>query len=191
MYNYNTIRAVPFGQQRKGVVIVMVAVLLVVMLGCVALAVDIGYLYVARTELQRTADAAALAGARALGRGSSTPFGEHLYLEADVSAEQAVQMACQKVEGAYGIVVICQKEPDKLIAARDPYGFKPLSIGKLKDSYLVVLVSMKKGIAGNYKMTQAFIERYTHSLSFNLIHDCTFHSIESFFYGSTLSLQFL
>ena len=43
----------------------MVAVLLVLLLGCVALAVDIGYLYVVRTELQRTADAAAMAGAPA------------------------------------------------------------------------------------------------------------------------------
>ena len=57
----------------------MVAVLLVVILGCAALAVDIGYLYVARAELQRTADAAAMAGAQALGRGADSPFGEYLY----------------------------------------------------------------------------------------------------------------
>jgi len=51
---------------------------------------------------------------------------EHLYLEVDVSAEQAVQMACHKVEGAYGIVVACNNEPDKLIAARKG---SPLVIG--------------------------------------------------------------
>ncbi len=57
----------------------MVAVFLVVILGCAALALDIGYLYVARAELQRTADAAAMAGAQALGRDFDSPFGEYLY----------------------------------------------------------------------------------------------------------------
>lgn len=65
--------------ERRGAIIVMVAILLVVLLGCVALAVDIGHLYVARTELQRAADAAALAGAQALGRGLDSPLGEYLF----------------------------------------------------------------------------------------------------------------
>ncbi len=75
------LRFYPRQAQPKGAVIVMVAVMLVVLLGCAALAVDIGYLYVARAELQRTADAAALAATQALARGSDIPFGEHLYPE--------------------------------------------------------------------------------------------------------------
>lgn len=59
---------------------------------------------------------------------------EHLYLEADVSAEQAVQMACQKVEGAFGIVVMCSREPNQLIAARRG---SPLVIGVGKDEYFL------------------------------------------------------
>ena len=81
MNKYNTSSDVFFCQQRKGTIIVMVAVMLVVLLGCVALAVDIGYLYVARAELQRAADAAALAGAQAMGRDYDSPFGEYLYPE--------------------------------------------------------------------------------------------------------------
>lgn len=46
---------------RKGNIVVLAAILMVVMLGCVAFAVDIGYLLLARTELQRSADSAALA----------------------------------------------------------------------------------------------------------------------------------
>lgn len=42
--------------------------------------------------------------------------------------------ALRKVEGAYCITILTD---DKLIAARDPYGFRPLSIGKLNDAYLV------------------------------------------------------
>lgn len=59
---------------------------------------------------------------------------EHLYLEVDVSAEQAVQMACHKIEGAYGIVVACKNEPDKLIAARKG---SPLVIGVGEGEYFI------------------------------------------------------
>jgi Putative Flp pilus-assembly TadE/G-like len=49
----------------RGVTILLVTVALVVMLGLAALGIDVVTLYVARTEAQRAADAAALAGARA------------------------------------------------------------------------------------------------------------------------------
>lgn len=52
--------------QRRGVVAVQVAVVLTVMFGFAALTVDVGTLYNVRAELQRSADAAALAGASAL-----------------------------------------------------------------------------------------------------------------------------
>lgn len=48
---------------RRGAVAVLVLFLLVAILGCVSLALDLGYLTVARTEMQRTADSAALAAA--------------------------------------------------------------------------------------------------------------------------------
>lgn len=51
--------------------------------------------------------------------------------------EQVLE-ALRIVRGAYSIVILTQ---DSLIAARDPYGFRPLSIGKLKtnngDAYIV------------------------------------------------------
>ena len=49
----------------RGVTILLVTVALVVMLGLAALGIDVVTLYVARTEAQRAAEAAALAGARA------------------------------------------------------------------------------------------------------------------------------
>lgn len=48
---------------RKGSVLVLSAVLLVVMCAFVAFAVDLGFLYVAQSQLQNSADAAAMAGA--------------------------------------------------------------------------------------------------------------------------------
>ncbi|HVB34750.1 MAG TPA: pilus assembly protein TadG-related protein [Patescibacteria group bacterium] len=47
----------------RGVTLVLVALALVVLLGFMAFAIDLGVLYVARSEAQRSADAAALAGA--------------------------------------------------------------------------------------------------------------------------------
>ena len=47
---------------RRGAVSVLAALLIVLMFGFVAFAVDLGYLAVVQTELQRSADAAALAG---------------------------------------------------------------------------------------------------------------------------------
>jgi Flp pilus assembly protein TadG len=51
---------------RRGVALPFIALLLIVFLGMAALAVDVGILLGARTEAQRTADAAALAGATIL-----------------------------------------------------------------------------------------------------------------------------
>jgi len=51
---------------------------------------------------------------------------EHLYLEGDLTAEQAITMALNRVEGAYGLVIICTREPDRLFAAKKG---SPLVIG--------------------------------------------------------------
>jgi len=51
---------------------------------------------------------------------------EHLYIEGDLTAEQAITLALNRVEGAYGLLVICTKEPDRLFAAKKG---SPLVIG--------------------------------------------------------------
>ncbi len=50
------------------------------------------------------------------------------------SAEAAVGRACRKLKGAYALVVM---SPRKLIGARDPFGFKPLCIGKRDNTYIL------------------------------------------------------
>ncbi len=59
---------------------------------------------------------------------------EYIYMTGEVDAEMAVRLALGKVEGAYGIVVMCTDEPDKLIAARKG---SPLVIGVGNDEYFV------------------------------------------------------
>jgi len=48
-------------RRRKGTILVLTALLMIVLMAVVAFAVDLGYINVARTELQRSADAAAIA----------------------------------------------------------------------------------------------------------------------------------
>lgn len=50
------------------------------------------------------------------------------------SIEVAVERAMSHLRGAYSILVM---SPKKLIAARDPNGFKPLSLGKIDDGYVI------------------------------------------------------
>lgn len=51
------------------------------------------------------------------------------------SIEDAVSKAMEKLDGAYSIALMTQ---DKLIVARDSYGFRPLCYGKTKDNIYVV-----------------------------------------------------
>lgn len=60
-------------ERQRGAVTVLVAVMLTVLMGFCALAIDIAYALVVRNELQNAADAAALAGAAHLRRTSAAP----------------------------------------------------------------------------------------------------------------------
>ncbi len=50
------------------------------------------------------------------------------------SIEEAISRAMTKLEGAYSLVIM---SPKKLIAVRDPLGFRPLCIGKSGDDYVI------------------------------------------------------
>lgn len=50
------------------------------------------------------------------------------------SVEQAVLNALRKVKGSYSLVVM---SPRKLIGVRDPFGFRPLCIGKRENTYIL------------------------------------------------------
>ncbi len=52
----------------------------------------------------------------------------------DNSLEEAVAAACTRIQGAFSLVILAN---DKLIALRDPHGFRPLSLGRMGDAYVV------------------------------------------------------
>ena len=51
------------------------------------------------------------------------------------SIEEALSRAMDMLEGAYSIVLM---SPQKLICARDPYGFRPLCYGRTQDGVYVI-----------------------------------------------------
>lgn len=50
------------------------------------------------------------------------------------TVEEAVGRAMKKIKGAYSLIVM---SPRKLIGSRDPFGFRPLCIGKRDDAYVL------------------------------------------------------
>ena len=50
------------------------------------------------------------------------------------SVEEAVMKTAKKIKGAYGLVVM---SPRKLIGVRDPYGLRPLCLGKRGNAYVL------------------------------------------------------
>lgn len=83
-----------------GAVAIIVAICLIMFIGFVALAIDIGHLYVVKNELQNAADAGALAGARVLylnnGQSVNPDANEHAYHVAieHLSENTAVDVNC-------------------------------------------------------------------------------------------------
>lgn len=61
------------------------------------------------------------------------------------SIEDAVQLTMAQINGAYSLLVM---SPRKLIAARDPHGFRPLCMGKHGNSYVFASESCALDAAG-------------------------------------------
>ena len=61
------------------------------------------------------------------------------------TVEAAVKNAMKKIKGAYSLIVM---SPRKLIGARDPFGFKPLCIGKRDNAYILASETCALGTIG-------------------------------------------
>ncbi len=62
-----------------------------------------------------------------------------------IAAEDALMGILPRVKGAYSMVLLTR---DRLIAVRDPYGFRPLCLGRYRDSYVVASESCAFDIIG-------------------------------------------
>jgi amidophosphoribosyltransferase len=67
--------------------------------------------------------------------GSDTEVILHLYARSRAaSVEEALTESIAQVRGAYSLVLLTK---NRLIAARDPHGFRPLALGRLGDAWVV------------------------------------------------------
>jgi amidophosphoribosyltransferase len=67
--------------------------------------------------------------------GSDTEVLLHLYARSRApSVEEALTESIAQVRGAYSLVLVTK---NRLIAARDPHGFRPLALGRLGDAWIV------------------------------------------------------
>ena len=55
------------------------------------------------------------------------------YLNGSGDIEDAIAKACNKVRGAFSLLILAN---DKLIALKDPYGVRPLGLGRVGDRYV-------------------------------------------------------
>lgn len=69
----------------------------------------------------------------------------HLYARARGSIEERVTDALSRVRGAYSLVMLID---DVLVAARDPHGFRPLSLGRLDGAWVVASESCAFDLIG-------------------------------------------
>ena len=61
------------------------------------------------------------------------------------TVEDAIKRAAAKIKGAYGLVIA---SPRKLIGVRDPYGLKPLCLGRMNHAWLIASESCAIEAAG-------------------------------------------
>src|SRR4051794_16903366 len=58
----------------------------------------------------------------------------HLYARSRAGVEDAIIESVSQVQGAFSLVMLTR---DRLVAVRDPHGFRPLALGRLDDAYVV------------------------------------------------------
>ncbi|MBT5987861.1 MAG: amidophosphoribosyltransferase [Elusimicrobiaceae bacterium] len=75
---------------------------------------------------------------------SDTEVIVHLIAREKGSFEKAIEKSLKKVEGAYSLLIVYE---NKLIAVRDPYGFRPLVLGK-KNGKTYMIASETPAIEG-------------------------------------------
>ena len=105
------------GHRRRGVVAVLVAISMVVLLGCAALAIDVGMLYNTKGDLQRLADASALAAAQAMASYAGDDEAEMEELASAAAREIAAANAVIGISGSPSL-----EDNDIELFSRNGYG---------------------------------------------------------------------
>jgi hypothetical protein len=125
---------------RRGAILPMAAFLLIVVVGMIAFAVDIGWVVLARTQLQTAADAAALAGADPLmdayvqyqlaGTGGASGASQPTILSSAMAAARAKAIKWASYNGAGGVSSLTLNGSDVQFGYTDSSGnYTPYTTG--------------------------------------------------------------
>jgi len=140
-------------QNRRGVTAVIVAICLVMLIGFAALAIDVGYLYSTRNELQNVADAGALSGAGYLGSVYETlTYSQQIgYIFNRQDVVDAVNQVTQKNKAAGASILIRDAEADgDIIIGLLDWSTDPPSVNPtLTEPDAVQVISRRDSIANN------------------------------------------
>lgn len=131
----NPIHSIKILSRDRGAVIVLVAVILLLLIGITAMAIDLGYRHVVQNELQNVADAAALAATRELGAiYQAHSFSEHENFVANSDQVNqihlaAINTASKNQAGKINIVI----NPTDIVIGRwnttdDPHRINPVTL---------------------------------------------------------------
>ena len=147
----------PSPWQQRGAVAPLVALMLPILIGTAAFAIDLAYVHVVRSEMQNDADAAALAGAHALVDAST---GVVRWIDAIARARQSVglnQAAAQTLTDA-------QVDTGYWNLSGHPAGLQPVSVAPTVWDAPAVAVTVSKQDGQNQGPVQTFFARFWHVL---------------------------
>jgi Flp pilus assembly protein TadG len=156
-------RLIPIVRDQKGATAVIVAIAIAVLIGFTALAIDVGYLYATRNELQNIADAAALAGAGQLGYiyKDGAPYDHATHSAAVI--QKAEDIAKENQAGGKSPIVIMSGEVqigywdrDPSDPSADPFTAYPDTVGHPDQDPFAVRVKARRDSAINEKVSTFF-----------------------------------
>lgn len=140
-------------QDQRGAVAVLVALMLPVLTGAAAFAIDLAYVHVVRSEMQNDADAAALAGARALIDPVSGALG---WSAATAKAQQSVTL-----NAAGGLTLRdAQVQTGYWNLTGQPAGLQPLPVTPGTWDVPAVSVTLRKQDGENQGPVRTFFARF-------------------------------
>jgi hypothetical protein len=150
----------------RGQTILLVAISIVALLGMAALAIDVVSLYVARTEVQRAADAAALAGAKAIADSGITtlqPGDGNLAAAQSLATDMATKAILALVQATPPINQVAGGQP-VLVAGSPSFNFtlngNPLVTVSLQESNLPTFFARVFGTKSSIATGTATAEAY-------------------------------
>jgi Flp pilus assembly protein TadG len=134
-------------RNQRGIAAILVGILILILLGCVAFAVDVGYLMVTRNELQNVSDAASLAATRYIGHTyeSLTYEEQQSYnFEKSTIVETAKQVALKNQAAKKNITI---NDSDVFIGKWDAKTKSLFDIGNMNQPDAVRVVARRDGAA--------------------------------------------